>query len=48
MSPNEPPVTESALEQELRRELKLAYEQMTAITSRLLLASESAEAALLG
>lgn len=48
MSPNEPPVTESALEQELRRDLRLAYEQMTAITSRLLLASESAEAALLG
>ncbi len=48
MSPNEPPVTESALERELRRDLKLAYEQMTAITSRLLLASETAEAALMG
>lgn len=48
MSPNDPPATESALEQELRRDLKLAYEQMTAITSRLLLASETAEAALMG
>jgi multidrug efflux pump subunit AcrA (membrane-fusion protein) len=48
MSPNEPPVTETALEQELRRDLRLAYEQMTAITSRLLLASETAEAALSG
>jgi multidrug efflux pump subunit AcrA (membrane-fusion protein) len=46
MSPVDPPETER--ERELRRELKLAYEQMTAITSRLLLASEAAEAALTG
>jgi hypothetical protein len=48
MSPAEPPVTETPREQELRRELKVAYEQMTAITSRLLLASETAEATLSG
>jgi hypothetical protein len=48
MSPAEPPVTETPREHELRRELKNAYEQMTAITSRLLLASETAEATLSG
>jgi biotin carboxyl carrier protein len=48
MSPVEPPVAETPREQELRRELRIAYEQMTAITSRLLLASETAEAALSG
>ena len=48
MSPADPPVTETPREQELRRELKDAYEQMTAITSRLLLASETAEATLSG
>ncbi len=48
MSPNDPPVTETTREQELKRELRLAYEHMAAITSRLLLASETAEAALSG
>jgi len=48
MSPADPPITETPREQELRRELKDAYEQMTAITSRLLLASETAEATLSG
>ena len=48
MSPNEPPVIETARERELRRELMVAYEQMTAITSRLLLANESSEASLSG
>lgn len=48
MSPAEPPNTGTPREQELRRELRRAYEQMTAITSRLLLASETSEAALSG
>ena len=48
MSPGVPPLAETPREQELRQELRVAYEQMTAITSRLLLASEVAEAALSG
>lgn len=39
---------DSAREQELRRELQRAYEHLTEITSRLLLANETAEAALSG
>ncbi len=46
MPPRETLSPEAAREQELRRELQRAYESLTEITSRVLLASEAAEAAL--
>ncbi|HKQ59127.1 MAG TPA: efflux RND transporter periplasmic adaptor subunit [Candidatus Eisenbacteria bacterium] len=48
MTPSGPTTPDTSREAVLRGELQLAYEQLTEITSRLLLANEAAEAAMSG